>query len=167
MIVHWHVPITLARSKLSAETQWMSRTQGDLGNLDPPVLERADHLLNAMNDKRLGQLESGEGRATIVDVARRAGVSKSTVSLVLGGSALVAEATRERVSDAMSELGYIYHRGAATLRGAKSGVLGMVINDLSIPSTSSWRLVSSRPAKEPALFRFSPTQARTRFASNR
>ena len=46
---------------------------------------------------------------------------------------LVAEATRERVSDAMSELGYIYHRGAATLRGAKSGVLGMVINDLSNP----------------------------------
>ena len=33
----------------------------------------------------------------------------------------------------MSEIGYIYHRGAATLRGAKSGVLGMVINDLSNP----------------------------------
>jgi LacI family transcriptional regulator len=70
---------------------------------------------------------------TIVDVARLAGVSKSTVSLVLGGSALVAEATRERVTEAMAELGYIYHRGAATLRGAKSGVLGMVINDLSNP----------------------------------
>src|SRR5246127_74465 len=74
-----------------------------------------------------------EGRATIVDVARRAGVSKSTVSLVLGGSSLVAETTRERVSDAMAELGYIYHRGAAALRGAKSGVIGMVINDLSNP----------------------------------
>ena len=74
-----------------------------------------------------------EPRATIVDVARRAGVSKSTVSLVLGGSSLVAESTRERVTQAMAELGYIYHRGAATLRGAKSGVLGMVINDLSNP----------------------------------
>ena len=74
-----------------------------------------------------------ETRATIVDVARLAGVSKSTVSLVLGGSSLVADATRERVTEAMSELGYIYHRGAATLRGAKSGVLGMVINDLSNP----------------------------------
>lgn len=77
--------------------------------------------------------EAGVARATIVDVARRAGVSKSTVSLVLGGSSLVAEATRERVTEAMVELGYIYHRGAATLRGAKSGVLGMVINDLSNP----------------------------------
>ncbi len=79
------------------------------------------------------EMELREGRATIVDVARRAGVSKSTVSLVLGGSSLVAETTRERVSDAMNALGYIYHRGAATLRGAKSGVIGMVINDLSNP----------------------------------
>ena len=77
--------------------------------------------------------EVREGRVTIIDVARRAGVSKSTVSLVLGGSSLVADATRTRVADAMSQLGYIYHRGAATLRGAKSGVLGMVINDLSNP----------------------------------
>jgi len=72
-------------------------------------------------------------RTTIVDVARRAGVSKSTVSLVLSGSSLVADSTRQRVSEAMSELGYIYHRGAATLRGARSAVLGMVINDLSNP----------------------------------
>lgn len=74
-----------------------------------------------------------DGRTTIVDVAKLAGVSKSTVSLVLSGSSLVARATRERVSEAMAELGYIYHRGAATLRGAKSGVIGMVINDLSNP----------------------------------
>ncbi len=86
-----------------------------------------------MNDGTRREVEGRDGRATIVDVARRAGVSKSTVSLVLGGSSLVAEATRERVSDAMNELGYIYHRGAATLRGAKSGVIGMVINDLSNP----------------------------------
>src|SRR5580698_2477979 len=80
-----------------------------------------------------GEDELSEARATIVDVARQAGVSKSTVSLVLGGSSLVADATRKRVTEAMSDLGYIYHRGAATLRGAKSGVLGMVINDLSNP----------------------------------
>ena len=72
-------------------------------------------------------------RTTIVDVARVAGVSKSTVSLVLSGSPLVAAATRERVGEAMLALGYIYHRGAATLRGAKPGVIGMVINDLSNP----------------------------------
>ena len=77
--------------------------------------------------------EVSEGRMTIVDVARHAGVSKSTVSLVLGGSSLVAEATRKRVTESMAELGYVYHRGAATLRGLKSGVLGMIINDLTNP----------------------------------
>ena len=85
-----------------------------------------------MTDDAQGEVEVREGRATIVDVARRAGVSKSTVSLVLGGSSLVADSTRERVADAMTKLGYIYHRGAAT-SGAKSGVIGMVINDLSNP----------------------------------
>ncbi len=74
-----------------------------------------------------------DARVTIVDVARQAGVSKSTVSLVVSGSSLVAEPTRARVNEAIHRLGYIYHRGAATLRGAKSGVLGMVINDLSNP----------------------------------
>ncbi|MDR3376572.1 MAG: LacI family DNA-binding transcriptional regulator [Ancalomicrobiaceae bacterium] len=87
-----------------------------------------------MNARMDGQGTKGRGgRSTIVDVAHRAGVSKSTVSLVLSGSSLVAEATRERVTEAMATLGYIYHRGAATLRGAKSGVIGMVINDLSNP----------------------------------
>ena len=66
-----------------------------------------------LNNDTRREIEIREGRVTIVDVARRAGVSKSTVSLVLGGSSLVAETTRERVSDAMNELGYIYHRGAA------------------------------------------------------
>jgi LacI family transcriptional regulator len=80
-----------------------------------------------------GHSGESDGRTTIVDVARAAGVSKSTVSLVLSGSSLVARSTRDRVSEAMAELGYIYHRGAATLRGARSDVIGMVINDLSNP----------------------------------
>jgi LacI family transcriptional regulator len=86
-----------------------------------------------MRDGLRREMVGRHERATIVDVARRAGVSKSTVSLVLAGSRLVADSTRQRVREAMSELGYVYHRGAATLRGARSGVLGMVINDLSNP----------------------------------
>lgn len=79
--------------------------------------------------------ETGErgGRVTIVDVARRAGVSKSTVSLVLSGSELVAEKTRERVNKAMQALGYVYHRGAASLRAASSDFVGMVMGDLTNP----------------------------------
>lgn len=73
------------------------------------------------------------GRVTIVDVARQAGVSKSTVSLVLSGSELVAEATRRRVTEAMGALGYVYHRGAASLRASSSDFVGMVIGDLTNP----------------------------------
>ncbi len=86
----------------------------------------------AENGDREDSGERGE-RVTIVDVARRAGVSKSTVSLVLAGSALVAEPTRERVNRAMRALGYVYHRGAASLRAASSDFVGMVISDLTNP----------------------------------
>ena len=78
-------------------------------------------------------MEGGEGRATIVDVARRAGVSKSTVSLVLGGSAL------GRRGDPRACLGrddrawlYLPPRRCDVAR-RQIGVLGMVINDLSNP----------------------------------
>jgi len=74
-----------------------------------------------------------ERRPTIVDVARRAGVSKSTVSLVLRNSPLVRESTRAQVREAMADLGYVYNRAAATLRSANTGLIGLVINDLRNP----------------------------------
>jgi LacI family transcriptional regulator len=70
---------------------------------------------------------------TIVDIAAAAGVSKSTVSLVLKASPLVKAETRERVTKAIADLGYVYNRGAANLRHARSSIVGMVINDLSNP----------------------------------
>lgn len=72
-------------------------------------------------------------RPTIVDVARRAGVSKSTVSLVLRQSPLVREDTRRAVRAAMEALGYVYNRAAAGLRGSGAGLVGLVINDLRNP----------------------------------
>ena len=72
-------------------------------------------------------------RPTIIDVAREAGVSKSTVSLVLQNSALVRAETRDDVKRAMADLGYVYNRAAATLRNANAGLIGLVINDLRNP----------------------------------
>ncbi len=72
-------------------------------------------------------------KATILDIARKAGVSKSTVSLVLQGSGLVRAETTERVRTAMEDVGYVYNRGAANLRRSRSNVVGMVINDLMNP----------------------------------
>lgn len=72
-------------------------------------------------------------RPTIIDVATLAGVSKSTVSLVLQQSPLVRDETRDVVKDAMAQLGYVYNRAAATLRSSNAGLIGVVINDLRNP----------------------------------
>lgn len=72
-------------------------------------------------------------KATILDIAREAGVSKSTVSLVLQGSDLIRPETAAKVRKAIADTGYVYNRGAASLRKAQSNVIGMVINDLTNP----------------------------------
>ena len=65
--------------------------------------------------------------ANIHDVAKRAGVSKSTVSLVLNHSPLVKEDTRELVEAAIEELGYVPSSNARGLRNQKTNSLGIVI----------------------------------------
>lgn len=72
-------------------------------------------------------------RPTIIDVAKAAHVSKSTVSLVLQNSPLVKEDTRRQVREAMAAIGYVYNRAAANLRTANVGLIGLVINDLRNP----------------------------------
>jgi LacI family transcriptional regulator len=87
---------------------------------------------------------TGRGKATILDIAREAGVSKSTVSLVLQGSGLIRPETVERVRKAIDEVGYVYNRGAANLRKAQSNVVGMVINDLTNPFYSELAVAIER-----------------------
>ena len=78
-----------------------------------------------------GTLEQApRGRAKLLDVAARAGVSRATASLVLRESPLVADETRQRVLFAMAALGYVQHRGAASLRTRRSHTIGLVIPDL-------------------------------------
>jgi LacI family transcriptional regulator len=70
---------------------------------------------------------------TMLQIAEKAGVSRSTVSLALQGSGLIRAETRQRVADAAHSLGYVYNRGAANLRKARTNVIGLVINDLANP----------------------------------
>jgi len=72
-------------------------------------------------------------RPTILDVAALAGVSKSTVSLVLQNSTQVKAETRDAVRAAMAEIGYVYNRAAAQMRSPSAGLVGLVINDLRNP----------------------------------
>jgi LacI family transcriptional regulator len=87
---------------------------------------------------------AGRAKATILDIAREAGVSKSTVSLVLQGSGLIRPETVDRVRKAIDEVGYVYNRGAANLRKAQSNVVGMVINDLTNPFYSELAVAIER-----------------------
>ena len=68
--------------------------------------------------------------ATIRDVARRAQVSVASVSRVLNRLDNVSEQTRERVTDAVDELGYVPHAGARSLSLARTEAIGVVLPDL-------------------------------------
>jgi LacI family transcriptional regulator len=81
----------------------------------------------------MAQRRAARDSVTIIDIANAAGVSKSTVSLVLTGRGSVKAETREHVLKVMRELGYVYNRGAANLRNAQSKIVGLVLNDLSNP----------------------------------
>ena len=65
-------------------------------------------------------------RATINDVADRAGVSKRTVSRVINGSPRVSTSTRERIEKAIEQLEFIPNRHARSLAVRRSYLLGMV-----------------------------------------
>lgn len=69
-------------------------------------------------------------RATIADVARVAGVSASTASVVYSGKTPVSDATRRRVIAAAESLGYTGpDPRAASLRRGRSGIVGVVFEE--------------------------------------
>jgi LacI family transcriptional regulator len=68
-------------------------------------------------------------RSTIVDVARRALVSATTVSHVLNGTRFVADETRARVLSVVDELGYQPDAAARSLRSRHRRVIGLLITN--------------------------------------
>ena len=71
--------------------------------------------------------------ATIIDVARRAGLSKSTVSNVIRGARGITTSTRERVEQAIDDLGYRPNALARQLVQQRASIFGVVSGDLSNP----------------------------------
>ncbi len=76
-------------------------------------------------------------RVTQMDVARRAGVSRATVSNVItnrsGGNVPITEETRRRVLEAVEELGYQPHAAARTLRSGLTHTIGLLVPDAGNP----------------------------------
>ncbi|MGW3349232.1 LacI family DNA-binding transcriptional regulator [Nonomuraea rubra] len=67
----------------------------------------------------------------MADVARRAGVSITTVSHVINGTRFVAEETRRRVLIAVEETGYFPNRGTGALATSSTKSVGLAISAIS------------------------------------
>lgn len=78
---------------------------------------------------------AGEVRAVsgIADVARLAGVSKSTASRALTGAGYVSADTRRRVAEAAASLGYVPSTSAVSLATGRMGTVGVLV-----PAITSW-----------------------------
>lgn len=70
---------------------------------------------------------------TISEIARRANVSKTTVSRVLNGRPDVDERTAERVRRLVAELGYVPSANARALANGRARCIGLLVPSLELP----------------------------------
>jgi LacI family transcriptional regulator, galactose operon repressor len=70
---------------------------------------------------------------TISDVAEHAGVSVGTVSNVVNRPERVADGTRQRVQEAIVQLGWVPNGSAATLRAGRATLVGLIVPDIRNP----------------------------------
>ena len=88
---------------------------------------------SAAHSPRLGTVSDGAGakglggRVSIVDVAKRAGVSPATVSRSLRGLAKVSPDTRQRVLDAARELSYVTSLQASSLAAGPRHTVAVIV----------------------------------------
>jgi LacI family transcriptional regulator len=100
-------------------------------------------------DGRSGATKGARG-PTMTDVAAAAGVSQTTVSLVLNDAegARLLDQTRERVLEAARTLGYrLVRRGAPAQSIAGATAIGFVVNEMS---TDPWTAIAMDGAREKA-----------------
>ena len=79
----------------------------------------------------MSRKKKNSGEVTIIDVAREANVSYSTVSRVVNNKEYVKPETRQRVVQAMARLGYQVNMQARSLAGGRSNVIGLLVVDLT------------------------------------
>ncbi|MDO4717129.1 MAG: LacI family DNA-binding transcriptional regulator [Propionibacteriaceae bacterium] len=86
--------------------------------------------------------------ASVKDVAALAGLSVGTVSNVLNRPDKVSEATRERVQNAIDQLGFVRNDAARQLKAGQSQCVGLVVLDASNPFFADVALGAERLASE-------------------
>lgn len=72
-------------------------------------------------------------KVTLSTIAEALSVSTATVSLALRDSPLIADHTKSKIKQKAQDMGYIYNRRAASLRTSKSGIIGVLVHDISNP----------------------------------
>lgn len=81
--------------------------------------------------------ESKKGKVTINEVAKKANVSKTTISRYLNGQyEYMSEETRKTIEQVILDLGYRPSNVARSLKAKNSGVIGCVIADIGSPFSS-------------------------------
>ncbi|NQD89525.1 LacI family DNA-binding transcriptional regulator, partial [Paenarthrobacter sp. CM16] len=73
-------------------------------------------------------------KATIYDIAKLAGVNPSTVSRALGNPSRVSSHTRQLVEDAATKLNYNVNPLARALQTGRTGMIGLIVSDITNPS---------------------------------
>ncbi len=71
------------------------------------------------------------GRVTLADVAQLAGVGSMTVSRALRTPEQVSDKLREKIEEAVSQLGYLPNQAASSLASASSNTIAMIVPSLS------------------------------------
>jgi LacI family transcriptional regulator len=85
---------------------------------------------------------------TILDVAERAGVHASTVSRTLNLPDMVAPETRQRVEEAVADLGFTPNRAARGLITGRTGNVAVIVPDITNPHFASLVRAVERTARE-------------------
>lgn len=88
---------------------------------------------------------------SVKDVARTAGVSVGTVSNVLNRPDLVSEGNRDKVKQAIKDLGYVPNDAARQLKAGVSRAVGLVVVDTQNPFYGTIALEAEEAAEERGL----------------
>lgn len=92
----------------------------------------------------MGRMKSASARATLADVASRAGVSETTASNALSGRRYVAPTTKARVAAIAREIGYRPNHIAQSLRARSTRTVAFIVNDIgNVSFTTSIRAASA------------------------
>lgn len=100
-------------------------------NIQPAALRR--WVADKTGDENLAAPEPAgrNGHVTILDVARRANLSKSVVSRALRGQYGVSDEARKKVEQAARDLGFVFNAAAQNLSSYRTNTIGVLVRDAS------------------------------------